>query len=109
MFKNCNTKTLLLFFVSAYIFSWMIWLPLLVMGRPANLVVLLLGISVPSLQGIIFTYRSQPPAARTELWSRLSPVRITSGWALVSILILPMLYMVATAEHSDRHDIAFHV
>src|ERR671925_391120 len=93
----CHLCDLCTFCFSVYIFSWMIWLPLLVAGRPANLAALLLGIFVPSIMGIIFTYRSQPPAARKELWSRLRPARMTWGWALVSILILPVLFMVATA------------
>jgi CAAX protease family protein len=80
-----------IFFLCVYVLSWLLWLPMVIAHQPANLALLLLGILVPSVLGVAFIYRTQPPAEHKELWLRLSPRRISWRWMLVCILILPAL------------------
>lgn len=83
-----------------YMLSWLVWLSMLLVGGQANVGVLLLGIAVPSTLGVVFTYRTMPRPARSDLWSRLNPRRLGLGWLLVCVLVLPVLQVAGSVVYA---------
>jgi hypothetical protein len=60
--------------------------------RPTPFVLLLLGLMMPSLLGIVFTYLTQDRKGRHEFWSPVTSVqRIALGWFALILLLFPAL------------------
>src|SRR6516165_9697518 len=85
-----------LFFGCVYLGSWSCWLPFVLAHRPTPFVMLLLGLMMPSLLGIVFTYLTQDRKGRNEFWSRVTGVRrIGLGWFALILLLFPVLFGLA--------------
>jgi uncharacterized protein len=80
------------FFACVYLGSWTCWIPLVIAQQPASLGLLLLGILMPSLLGIAFTYGTQDRAGRRVFWFRVGSVRrIGFVWGAAIVLLFPVL------------------
>ena len=85
-----------LFFGCVYLGSWACWLPFVLAHRPTPFVLLLLGLMMPSLLGIVFTYLTQDRKGRNEFWSRITSVRrIGLGWFALILVLFPALFGLA--------------
>jgi CAAX protease family protein len=81
-----------LFFGGVYLGSWACWLPFVLAHRPTPFVLLLLGLMMPSLLGIVFTYLTQDRKGRNESWSHVTSVqRIGLGWFALILVLFPAL------------------
>jgi membrane protease YdiL (CAAX protease family) len=85
------------FFVAVYAASWLIWAPsALWPGEQPNLLIVVLGAFVPSVMGIVFTYRTLDRAGRRDFWVRVVDLRrIGWRWAAVIALIFPLTHAVS--------------
>jgi membrane protease YdiL (CAAX protease family) len=89
-----------LFFVVVFAWTWLFWLTAAFLGlgtESGGIVLLLLGISGPTIAGITFTYLTKDKAGRREYWTRvISFKRIPVRWYLV-ILLLPLIMNLVAA------------
>lgn len=85
------------FFGATYALSWLIWLPAIMWrGDEPNLLLVVLGASVPSGMGILFTYRTRDRAGRRNFWRRVVDVRrIGWRWWIVILLVFPAVHGIA--------------
>src|SRR5215210_7083057 len=85
--SSIRRHPLITFFVLTYTFSWILWLPLVVLRDtiPATqgLVLVLLGSAVPSLLAIVLTALVLGRGALRKLLSRLLIWRVDPRWYLV--------------------------
>ena len=90
------------FFAATYAASWLLWAPaILWQGEQPNLLLIVLGAFVPSLMGILFTYRTQDRAGRRDFWRRVVDIRrIGRPWWAVIVLIFPLAYAVSGLAYS---------
>src|SRR5262245_21095926 len=86
------------YFVLVYALSWACWIPLAISKTLASfpfLVLATLGISMPSLVGILLTALDGGRSGLGELFGRLGRVRVPLIWYAVVLLLLPVLQLVA--------------
>src|SRR5215475_12622303 len=86
------------YFVLVYVLSWACWMPLAISKTWASfpfLVFATLGISMPSLSGILLTALFSGKSGLGELFRRLGRVRVPAIWYAVVLLLLPVLQLVA--------------
>jgi membrane protease YdiL (CAAX protease family) len=90
------------FFAATYALAWLIWtLAILQQGEQSNLLLVVLGASVPSLMGIVFTYLTQDRTGRRDFWVRVIDIRrIGWPWLAVIFLVLPVLNAVANLVYT---------
>ena len=78
------------FFALTYLFSWGLWIPVILMGKGATttttLVMFVAGTTAPSLAGIALTYLNRGSSPPREFWSRaFDPRRLTVSTGLLSL------------------------
>jgi len=86
------------YFVLVYALSWACWMPLAISKTWAPvpfLVFATLGVSMPSLVGILLTALLTGKSGLRELFRRLGQVRVSLIWYAVVLLLLPVLQLVA--------------
>src|SRR5215210_4268105 len=88
--SSIRRHPLITFFVLTYTFSWILWLPLVVLRDtiPATqgLVLVLLGSAVPSLLAIVLTALVLGRGALRKLLGRLLIWRVDPRWYLMVVL-----------------------
>src|SRR5262245_8956252 len=86
------------YFVLVYALSWACWMPLAISKTWAPfpfLVFATLGVSMPSLVGILLTALFSGQSGLGELFRRVGRVRVPLIWYAVVLLMLPVLQLVA--------------
>jgi len=86
------------YFVLVYALSWACWMPLAISKTWAPfpfLVFATLGVSMPSLVGILLTALFSGKSGLGELFRRVGRVRVPLIWYAVVLLMLPVLQLVA--------------
>ena len=100
--KNKKLVSAIRFFVSVYLVSAVLYLPILLSGRGISSAVtklaMLLITFVPSITGIIFVYRTRSRDERRDFWRRVLrwPVGKT-GQALVYLFLFPCTILISLA------------
>lgn len=94
-FQKKTKRMLIMFFVLAFVISWMIWLPLLLFpARAAQLdFLVLIGVYGPFLAGIVTTLICD---GRAELWNWLKSVfkwRIPVRWYFIGGVLINFLFV----------------
>lgn len=86
---------ILLFFITTILFTWLLWLPaMLIQNYGVNLplsydIFITIGTFVPSVVGIVFTYLFGGKKEIYLLFKSLMNVRIKAKWILFIFLVLP--------------------
>ncbi len=100
---NNSIKSIILFFVSTILFSWIVWLPLIILNldttqnSPVGLALFMLGGFGPSIVGLFFLKRSRTPDLKDRL---LSVKSMGLKWFVLSLTIYPLLFGCALLVHN---------
>ncbi len=100
--KVSSSRNVWLFFAAVYAASAVLFLPVLLSGRgmavPANSVLVALVTFVPSVMGVVFTYRTKGPHERPDFWRRtLRWPRGRTKAALAGLVLLPSMVVTSFA------------
>ena len=81
----------LLFFVLAYVISWIFWVPLIFIKElaPVGFPITVLGIFGPTFAAVILSYRNDGTEAVKRLLKRGLEFRIGKKWYLPILLLNP--------------------
>lgn len=95
-----SLKNLWLFFAAAFGWTWLFWIIAILtdqsVSTPVGGSLMLLGVTGPLVAGITFTYLTKDKEGRRDYWKRIiSFKRISLGWYLVILLLVPVLNVVA--------------
>lgn len=88
------------FFCLALGWSWLSWMPLVVLklaiGTPVGSVCAALGLLGPGVAGITCTYLTQGKEGRLDYWTRVIDVkRVGARWYATILLFVPILFALA--------------
>jgi len=81
------------YFIVALGWSWLCWLPAILLGKPmsspAGLLLAMLGLLGPGISGITFTYLTRDREGRRDYWRRVVDLRRIPATGYLAILLVP--------------------
>ncbi len=100
--ENYSVKSVILFFIVTFIFSWFIWLPVIIFNLDTNqnligLLLFMLGGFGPSIVGLFFLKKSNNIKLKERL---LSIKKMGIKWFILSLIIYPLIFAGAILIHS---------